>query len=41
MKKSIFCLLFSSCFIFMVSTSCVWAGDVYLAPDGTYVGGPD
>jgi hypothetical protein len=39
MKKSIICLLFSLCFIFISSTSYVWAGDVYLAPDGTYVKG--
>ncbi len=38
MKKSIVCLLFSLCFIFIFSTSYVWA-DVYLAPDGTYVEG--
>jgi hypothetical protein len=32
-------LLFSLCFIFISITSYVWAGDVYLAPDGTFVGG--
>jgi hypothetical protein len=39
LKKSIVCLLFSLCFIFISITSYVWAGDVYLAPDGTFVGG--
>jgi hypothetical protein len=38
MKKSIVCLL-SLCFIFISNTSYVLAGDVYLAPDGTYVEG--
>jgi len=51
MKKSIVCLLFSLCFIFISSTSYVWSepqlapdgsyvdGEPQLAPDGTYVGG--
>ena len=39
MKKSIVFLLFSLCLIFISITAYVWAGDVHLAPDGTFVGG--
>ena len=39
LKKSIVFLLFSLCLIFISIASYVWAGDVHLAPDGTFVGG--
>jgi hypothetical protein len=39
LKKSIVFLFFSLCLIYISITSYAWAGDVQLAPDGTYVGG--
>jgi hypothetical protein len=38
-KRRIVCLFFSLCFIFVFSASYVWAGDIRMAPDGSYVGG--
>ncbi len=38
-KLFIVFLLFTLCFTFIFRTSCVWADDIQLAPDGTYVDG--